>query len=85
MGWRSGSATILPLSLGLGYVLLHEDWPPQLLRERRVDGLSSERPNRPSDDRAIWADDRLPSIQAVVVVDEVAEEYLRGRLAGSLS
>jgi hypothetical protein len=28
MGWRSGSATMLPLSLGLGYVLLHEDWPP---------------------------------------------------------
>jgi len=28
MGWRSGSATTLPLSLGLGYVLLHEDWPP---------------------------------------------------------
>ena len=28
MGWRSGSATLLPLSLGLGYVLLHEDWPP---------------------------------------------------------
>jgi hypothetical protein len=27
-GWRSGSATTLPLSLGLGYVLLHEDWPP---------------------------------------------------------
>jgi hypothetical protein len=28
MGWRRGSATTLPLSLGLGYVLLHEDWPP---------------------------------------------------------
>jgi hypothetical protein len=28
MGWRSGSATMLPLSLGLGYMLLHEDWPP---------------------------------------------------------
>jgi hypothetical protein len=27
-GWRSGSAATLPLSLGLGYVLLHEDWPP---------------------------------------------------------
>jgi hypothetical protein len=28
IGWRSGSGTMLPLSLGLGYVLLHEDWPP---------------------------------------------------------
>ena len=28
MGWRSGSAKTLPLSLGLGYVLLHEDWSP---------------------------------------------------------
>jgi hypothetical protein len=28
MGWRTGSATMLPLSLGLGYVLLHEDWLP---------------------------------------------------------
>ena len=28
MGWRSGSAKTLPLSLGLGYVLLDEEWPP---------------------------------------------------------
>jgi hypothetical protein len=28
MGWRSDSPTTLPLSLGLGYVLLHENWPP---------------------------------------------------------
>lgn len=28
MGWRSGSGATLPLSLGLGYVMLHENWPP---------------------------------------------------------
>jgi hypothetical protein len=39
-----------------------------------VDSLSSAHTNRPSDDLAVWADDRLPSIQAVVVVDEVVEE-----------
>jgi hypothetical protein len=27
-GWRKGSPTMMPLSLGLGYILLHEDWPP---------------------------------------------------------
>ena len=27
-GWRDGSATILPVSLGLGYVLLRDGWPP---------------------------------------------------------
>lgn len=26
-GWRHGSATTLPLSFGVGYVLLREDWP----------------------------------------------------------
>ena len=31
MSWRSGTATTLPLSFGLGYVLLHEDWPPMNL------------------------------------------------------
>jgi hypothetical protein len=30
MSWRSGSATTLPLSFGLGYVLLREDWPPNV-------------------------------------------------------
>jgi len=35
---------------------------------------------------AIWADDRLPSIQAMVVVDEVVEEYLRlGDLHGGFA
>ncbi len=28
MSWRRGTATILPLSVGVGYVLLREDWPP---------------------------------------------------------
>ena len=28
MNWHRGTATTLPLSLGLGYVLLQEDWPP---------------------------------------------------------
>jgi hypothetical protein len=28
MGWRSGSATTLPLSFGIGYVLLRDGWPP---------------------------------------------------------
>jgi hypothetical protein len=28
MGWRRGSATVLPVSLGLGYVLLRKGWPP---------------------------------------------------------
>lgn len=28
MGWRHGTATTLPLSLGLGYVMLREGWPP---------------------------------------------------------
>jgi hypothetical protein len=28
MGWHKGSATVLPVSLGLGYVLLREGWPP---------------------------------------------------------
>lgn len=28
LGWRHNTSTILPLSLGVGYVLLHEDWPP---------------------------------------------------------
>ena len=27
-GWHDGSATILPVSLGLGYVMLREDLPP---------------------------------------------------------
>lgn len=27
IGWRHGSPTVLPLSFGLGYVLLREDWP----------------------------------------------------------
>src|SRR5262245_65988464 len=27
-GWRHGSATILPVSLGFGYVSLREGWPP---------------------------------------------------------
>lgn len=27
MGWRHGSGTTIPLSLGVGYVLLHPDWP----------------------------------------------------------
>jgi hypothetical protein len=27
MGWREGSPTTIPLSLGIGYVLLHPDWP----------------------------------------------------------
>jgi hypothetical protein len=27
MGWRHGSGTTLPLSFGVGYVLLHENWP----------------------------------------------------------
>ena len=27
-GWRDGSATILPVSLGLGYVILRKGWPP---------------------------------------------------------
>lgn len=27
MGWRHGSATTLPLSFGVGYVLLRENWP----------------------------------------------------------
>ena len=27
MGWRHGNATTLPLSFGVGYVLLREDWP----------------------------------------------------------
>lgn len=26
--WHHGGATILPLSVGLGYVMLREDWPP---------------------------------------------------------
>jgi hypothetical protein len=28
MSWHRGTATTLPLSLGLGYVLLREGWPP---------------------------------------------------------
>jgi hypothetical protein len=28
MGWRDGSATVLPVSLGLGYVMLRKNWPP---------------------------------------------------------
>jgi len=28
MGWRDGTATTLPLSLGLGYVMVREDRPP---------------------------------------------------------
>jgi hypothetical protein len=28
MSWRDGTATTLPLSFGLGYVLRSEDWPP---------------------------------------------------------
>jgi hypothetical protein len=28
MGWREGSATILPVSLGFGYVSLRDGWPP---------------------------------------------------------
>ena len=44
-----------------------------------MDGLWSERTNSPSDDLAIWADDRLPSIPAVVVVDEVVEEFIAVR------
>jgi len=28
MGWREGASTTLPLSVGLGYVLLREDTPP---------------------------------------------------------
>ena len=28
MGWRDGSATVLPVSLGLGYVMLRKGWPP---------------------------------------------------------
>jgi hypothetical protein len=27
-GWSSGTAATLPLSLGLGYILIHENWPP---------------------------------------------------------
>lgn len=27
-GWRRGSATTLPMSAGLGYVMVREDWPP---------------------------------------------------------
>jgi hypothetical protein len=27
MGWRDGSPTTIPLSLGVGYVLLRPDWP----------------------------------------------------------
>lgn len=27
-GWRRGSATTLPVSAGLGYVMVREDWPP---------------------------------------------------------
>lgn len=27
MGWRRGSGTTIPLSLGVGYVRLHADWP----------------------------------------------------------
>ncbi|MGH7785878.1 MAG: hypothetical protein ACRERC_03370 [Candidatus Binatia bacterium] len=26
--WRTGTATLLPVSFGLGRVFLHEDWPP---------------------------------------------------------
>lgn len=28
MSWRHGTATVLPVSGGLGYVLLRDDWPP---------------------------------------------------------
>jgi hypothetical protein len=28
LSWRHATATILPLSFGVGYVLLREDWPP---------------------------------------------------------
>jgi len=28
IGWRHNTPTTLPLSLGLGYVLIHDDWPP---------------------------------------------------------
>lgn len=28
MGWRHRSSTLLPLSFGIGYVLLREGWPP---------------------------------------------------------
>src|SRR5262249_20183032 len=28
LNWRRGTATTLPLSAGVGYVLLHEGWPP---------------------------------------------------------
>jgi hypothetical protein len=28
MGWRRGTATILPLSLGVGYVMVRDGWPP---------------------------------------------------------
>jgi len=28
VGWRRGNATLLPLSAGIGYVMLREDWPP---------------------------------------------------------
>lgn len=31
MSWRSGTATTLPLSFGLGYVMLREGWPPMNL------------------------------------------------------
>jgi hypothetical protein len=28
MGWRDGSATVIPVSFGLGYVMLRQGWPP---------------------------------------------------------
>jgi hypothetical protein len=28
LGWRDGSARIVPVSLGLGYVMLRDGWPP---------------------------------------------------------
>ena len=28
MGWHQGTLSVIPVSLGLGYVLLREDWPP---------------------------------------------------------
>jgi hypothetical protein len=65
--WRDGGSTLLPLSFGVGRVLVREGAAAaQLLRQRGMDGVSSRGAGGAADHRAIRPHGRLPGIPPVV-------------------
>jgi hypothetical protein len=66
-GWRHHSATVLPLSLGVGDVIVRPGLPPlNFYVTGQWTGLSKICANRTADRRQLWADCSLSGIQKMV-------------------